>query len=195
VDDREQLLQEVEDAVRTTASRLHGSIPRFITPAITRTIVHAIARRGLVPLVEHPIAYLGRKGRLDVAGWDGERRRLELAVEIDGWHSTRSIRKLEEASRAGASILWVRWGRFIGWELRRPPPPVRCIEVPIDMWTTEEIQAERDRRFAEWYAAAVAREEAMLNTLVQPPRLTTEGRLAATVSSPPSPGGSPTSPG
>ena len=104
MDDKEQLLQEIEDEVRIAAIRLQGTMPRTVTRTLTRVVAGVIAERGMLPLLEHPVLYEGRRGRFDVVGLCPSTGCLRAPVEIYIGFKRKSIRRLEEAALPAESV-------------------------------------------------------------------------------------------
>jgi hypothetical protein len=136
---REPILDAVEEDVRAAAAEVDGATSHEITRALTEAVSQALSRHGLHVLPEYPVRCDGRRGRIDVAGISSEG--LEVAVEIDITFKLRSLRKLEDAVRAGASSLWVRWGGDIDpWERLCVDPVVRYLAVPLAFQSVRELR-------------------------------------------------------
>jgi hypothetical protein len=118
--------------VHAAATEVDGATSHEITRALTEAVSRALSRHGLQARTEYPVTCDGRRGRIDVVGTSSEDDQVEIAVEIDIDFKLRSLRKLEDAARAGASSLWVRWGTGIDpWERLCVGPTVRYVAVPV----------------------------------------------------------------
>lgn len=121
MDDRDQLLDALEREVRLEAARVDGTTSKVITPSLTRVVAETLLRNGLTVQLEYPMPYDGHRGRVDVVALSPTTGALQIAVEIDIGFKLKSLRKLEEATRAGARAFWLRWGEFAPWESSRVP--------------------------------------------------------------------------
>jgi hypothetical protein len=132
MDDRQQLLLDLEAHLRQMAPTLDGSPTPRVTRRLTGLVAGFLAARGLEVELESPIRYCDRDGVIDVVGrLPGAEARL-VAVEIDLRFRFRSLHKLTQAAIEGAASLWIRWGAHLRpWEPQRMSPRVRRLELPL----------------------------------------------------------------
>lgn len=132
MDDKEGLLEDLEQELRGEARRLDGATAAEITRAFTRVVIEVLGRHDLRPRLEWPIQYERGRGILNVAGFRRRSNAIQVAVEIDAEYRAQSAGKLASAVRCGAAAMWVRWGRgFHPWERRRVPLGVRHVEIRV----------------------------------------------------------------
>jgi hypothetical protein len=137
--DAERILDEVEGKVRAAAEAASGEVCTAITREMTRAAVEALDEFGLFVKTEHTVTCDGHPGRIDVAGFSMENAKLVVAVEFDIVFKLRSLRKLEDAAKAGAAALWVRWGQEIDpWERVCVGGGVRYVTLPVAYQTLAE---------------------------------------------------------
>src|SRR5512133_2344364 len=99
---------------------------------MTRAAVETLDEFGLFVKTEHGVTCDGRMGRIDVAGFSMLNAQLIVAIEFDIVFKLRSLRKLEDAAKAGAAALWVRWGQELDpWERVCVGGGIRYVTLPI----------------------------------------------------------------
>ncbi|MGB8929724.1 MAG: hypothetical protein WCC48_00580 [Anaeromyxobacteraceae bacterium] len=137
--DAERILDEVEGRVRAAAAAASGEVCTAITREMTRAAVEALDEFGLFVKTEHGVTCDDRMGRLDVAGFSILNAKLLVAIEFDIVFKLRSLRKLEDAAKAGAAAFWIRWGVDIDpWERACVGAGVRYVAMPVAYLTLAE---------------------------------------------------------
>lgn len=135
----DRILDEVEGRVRAAAEAASGELCTDITLEMTRAAAEVLDEFGLFVKTEHAVTCDGRMGRIDVAGFSMLDTKLLVAIEFDIVFKLRSLRKLEDAAKAGAAALWIRWGVDIDpWERACVGDGVRYVTLPVAYQTLAE---------------------------------------------------------